>query len=87
MIRKGMWCVDGEGRVGIINALAVGVAETESGERVPELRAEFHLVNAKGETVQTVVVPAAGLVQARYREIPEPRRKLAKERFAALGYV
>jgi hypothetical protein len=73
-IRKGMWVVTSNGKVGIANAfLADG-------------RVEFHEVNDDGETVLVYPVQLDTLVQARYREIPQPRRTLSKERFAALGY-
>lgn len=75
MIRKGMWCVDSEGRIGIVNALA------------GDGSAEFHHVEPNGTTSLAVVVDQTELVQARYREIPESRRKLTQEQFVALGYA
>ena len=74
MIRKGMWCVDEDGRVGIAAEISA------LGE------AEFHLVDEEGATTLVVTVSASSLVQARYREIPEPRRAIGRHAFAALGY-
>lgn len=74
MIRKGMWVVDGDGRVGIANAIGA------------DGMAELHLVDDAGMTTLVLQVPIDSLVQARYREIPEPRRTVSRERFAELGY-
>ena len=87
MIRKGMWCVDQDGRVGIANR--IGPDEGDPLRGVPALadEAEFHVVDDAGATSLVAVVPLDALVQARYREIPEPRRTLSREQFAALGYA
>ena len=75
MIRKGMWVVNDQGEIGIANAVA------------PDGTVEFHKVAPDGFTELAVMVHISALVQARFREIPEPRRTLTKEQFAALGYV
>jgi hypothetical protein len=74
MIRKGMWVVDQDGAIGIAHQISA------------EGQVEFHKVDAAGCTQLVVLVPIDSLVQARYREIPEPRRTLTREQFAARGY-
>ena len=75
MIRKGMWVVTADGKVGIAR------------ERLEDGRIEFHHVNDEGETILVYPVLEAELVQARYREIPQARRTLSKEHCAELGYA
>lgn len=75
MIRKGMWVVNDQGEVGIANAIAA------------DGTVEFHKVDGDGYTEIVQLVPVVTLVQARYREIPEPRRTLTREEFAARGYA
>ena len=75
MIRRGMWCVTQDGKVGIANAIAPGGA------------VEFHQVDERGLTELIYPVDDATLVQARLREIPKARQNLSKKQFAALGYA
>lgn len=89
MIRKGMWCVDAKGKVGIVNALGVTITRMEAGAMVKEFDpslVEFHLIDKAGVTVKVEPRAATELIQARLREIPESRRTLSREQFAALGY-
>lgn len=71
-LRRGMWVVFG-GNTGIlVRAKELGIGEV-------------HLVNAAGETVEVVDAPLDSLRQARWDEIPEPRRP-EREMAAAMGY-
>jgi hypothetical protein len=85
--RKGAWAKLADGTVGIINSIEDG-------------HAEFHGVNAKGETISVVGmyvqdkkrgrvleggVPLSMLKQAGHGEIPKDRRP-TKEHGAFLGY-
>lgn len=76
MIRKGMWVVDGEGRLGIAARV----------DPVPG-RTELHYVKDDGTTAEVVVVPTADLRQAKAAEIPAARvSHLTAEQLAACGY-
>lgn len=82
-LRRGMWMTDEKGRVGIVNRIG-----PDSREK-PELEAgevEFHLVAEDGTTSLITFRAAEGLMQARLREIPEPRRP-GKKFAAKLGYA
>jgi hypothetical protein len=70
-----MWAVEKSGKVGIV----AGINDDGS--------AEFHHVAADGTTSAVSSEPLGELVQARYREIPESRRKLSAKAFKALGYA
>lgn len=74
MIRKGMWVVNDQGEVGIANAIAA------------DGTVEFHKVAGDGFTEIVLPIHVNSLVQARYREIPESRRTISREEFAARGY-
>lgn len=74
MIRKGMWVVNDQGEVGIAHQIAADGS------------VEFHKVGVDGFTEMVLLLPIGELVQARYREIPAPRRTLTREQFAARGY-
>lgn len=71
-IRKGMW-VKYKGKIGIVNA-------------IDDAAAELHLVDEQGLT--KLVIPRVvieSLKQAKYSDIPEPRRPTA-EHARRLGY-
>ena len=71
-IRKGMWVRHGT-RVGI----AAEVGETE---------AQFHEVDANGETVRVDVVFLSAITQAAFDDIPDAR-KPTEEMARSLGYL
>lgn len=82
IIKNGMWVisvVNGTKRVGIIND--IGLSGPDS--------CRLNLVNDDGETTARLAGESLeGLEQAKYDDIPEPRRGgLSREHFAALGYV
>lgn len=80
-VKNGMWVVsvvNGTKRVGIINDI---------GEDGPGF-CRLNLVDESGlTTARLTKEPLQGLVQAKYEDIPEPRRAISREEFAALGYV
>lgn len=81
IIKNGMWVVsvvNGTKRVGIINDIGIGGPD----------KCRLNLVDADGLT--TARLPGesiACLEQAKYDDIPEPRRTASREHFAKLGYV
>lgn len=79
-ITNGMWVastVNSVRRVGIITQIDA-VAQT----------ATLSLVDDAGLTTARLPgEPLAGMEQAKFDDIPEPRRNLEREAFAALGYV
>jgi hypothetical protein len=80
-IVNGMWVVsvvNGTKRVGII---------TDIGVDGPGF-CRLNLLDESGATTARLTKePLEGLVQAKYADIPEPRRTLTQEQFAALGYI
>lgn len=61
-LRKGMWVVLDDDRVGIlVSFLDFGTSEV-------------HLVNGEGETILVVQKPTSELRQAAFTDIPESRR-------------
>lgn len=88
-ITNGMWVVsviNSTRRVGIITDIAPPHLD-EKGTPVPAL-CRLNLVNEEGLTTARIPnEPLDGLVQAKYDEIPAPRRELSREAFAKLGYV
>ena len=73
-LKKGMWVRTADG-------IGIAVAFFESGE------VEVHLTNDMGETIAVHRMEAAAIQgQARYEDIPAPRRP-AREVAASLGYV
>jgi hypothetical protein len=85
-MRKGMWAVGKDGKVGIVNAIGVKVKDGDR-EVVRADLVEFHQVAKDGTTSLAIVKPLAELRQARYSEIPDSRRShMKRERFSALGY-
>lgn len=89
-IRKGMWCVDEEGRVGIACMDDVfekngQVQRKPDGSKVQE--PTFHVCDEQGATTLVTYRPWDGLTQAKYEEIPAARRPESRDAAARLGYV
>lgn len=75
--RKGMWITTGDGRVGILHKF------------LADAKAEVHLTDAAGLTVDRQEVPLTSLVRAKRSELPASRMEQAGHTpasLAALGY-
>lgn len=75
--RKGMWVTTGDGRVGILHKF------------LADSKAEVHLTDAAGLTVDIQEIPLTSLVRAKRSELPAARMEQAGHTPAtlvALGY-
>jgi hypothetical protein len=86
-LRNGMWVVDDVNRVGVVFRLGPVKGNLERGITALERdEAEVHYADSNGVTITIAPVKLENLCQARWREIPEPRRP-DRKRAELLGYV